>query len=181
MAVMGEQKSLLKAEFETSVSAKDLMDFKLYHNYHSFSGIASVIVGLIMLSLCIVTLNMENVNITYTLMTAFFGLFFTVWTPIGMYLSVRKQMKKIAAFKEPVRYTVTLEKIVLSQGEITEELLWDDIYKIVSTGKSFILYITTIKANIIPIRDMGDEAEVFVKIARKKLKPFQVKIKSIKR
>ena len=31
------------AKFNTSIEEKDLMDFKIYHNYHSFSGIVNLI------------------------------------------------------------------------------------------------------------------------------------------
>ncbi len=173
---METENKRLEAEFETKVEAKDLMNFKVYHNYTSFSGIMSLMIGVLMLTLCAVALSYENANVSYILITGFFGLFFTVWTPVGMWLSVRKQMKKAEAFKEPIKYTVTGEKIVLSQGEIQEELSWDDIFKIKSTGSSIILYITTVRANVIPLRCIGAEAEAFIAVARKKLRPFQVKI-----
>ncbi len=166
----------LKAEFETTIEAKDLMNFKVYHNYHSVSGIISLIFGVIMLTVCGWVSTYENANISYILMSGFFGLFFTVWTPIGMWLSVRKQMKKAEAFKEPIKYVVTSEKITLSQGEIVEELTWDDVFKIICTGKSLVFYITPVRANIIPLCNIGDEVEDFIKIARKKLRPFQVKL-----
>lgn len=171
---MEESKTQLKAEFETKVEAKDLMDFKVYHNYHSVSGIATVIFGIIALIICVVSIG--QVNIAYTLMMGFFGLFFTVYTPIGMWFKVKKQMKKVPVFREPVKYTVTSEKIVLTQGEIKEELLWDDIFKIVCTGKSIVLYITAVRANIIPLESLGDSAQSFIEIARQKLRPFQVKV-----
>ncbi len=174
--VMETENKRLKAEFETKVDAKDLMNFKMYHNYTSWSGVVSLLIGIIMLVICVITSTYENANISFVLITGFFGLFFTVWTPIGMWLSVKKQMKKAEAFKEPIKYTVTSEKIVLSQGEIEEELSWDDIFKIKSTGRSIILYITAVRANVIPLRCIGGEAENFIKIARKKLRPFQVKI-----
>ena len=69
------------------------------------------------------------------------------------------------------------EKITLSQGEVSEELLWDDIFTIKCTGKSMILYITSVRANIIPLECLDrQQAENFIKIAREKLKPFQVKL-----
>ena len=72
--------------------------------------------------------------------------------------------------------TVTEEKILLQQGAVTEEMLWEDIFKIKCTGKSLVLYITSVRANIIPLRDIGDELDAFLTIAEKKLKPFQIKV-----
>lgn len=168
----------LKSEFQTQITENDLMNFKLYHNYHSIGGVAGLLFGIIALFICVISVG--QVNISYTLMMGFFGVFFTVYTPIGMKLKVKKQMKSVAAFKEPVCYTVTEEKIVLKQGDITEEMLWDDIFQIKFTGKSLVLYITSVRANIIPIRDIGKEAENFLDIAEKKLRPFQIKVKRSK-
>jgi hypothetical protein len=160
--------------FQTDIKEKDLMNFKLYHNYHSVSGIATLIFGIICLVICVVSYG--SYNIAYTVMVAFFGLFFTVYTPIGMKLKVRKQMKKAQSFSEPVKYTVTEEKITLSQGEVSENLNWDEIFKMKATGSSIILYISAVRANIIPYRCLGDSAEGFIEIAEKKLTPFQVKL-----
>ena len=168
-----ENNDMLKAEFETCIGKKELMDFKVYHNYHSISGIAALLFGIIVLIICVVSIN--QVNISYTLMMGFFGLFFTVYTPVGMYLKVKKQMKTVPVFREPVKYIVTEEKITLSQGDVKEELLWDDIFTIKCTGKNLILYITSVRANIIPLSDLGEEAPKFIEIARKKLRPFQIK------
>lgn len=170
---MTEIEGNLKAEFQTQVEEKDLMNFKVYHNYHSVSGVASLLFGILALIICVVSIN--QVNISYTLMMGFFGIFFTVYTPVSMKLKVKQQMKSVAAFKKPVKYAVTEEKIILRQGDIQEELLWDDIFKIKCTGKSLILYITAVRANIIPLRSLGDQAELFIAIAEKKLKPFQLK------
>ena len=65
----------LRAEFETEITAKDLMDFKVYHNYHSVSGIAGLLFGIIALVICVISIN--QVNISYTLMMGFF-LFFHI-------------------------------------------------------------------------------------------------------
>ena len=139
------------------------MNFKLYHNYHSVGGVAGLLFGIVALIICVVSVG--QVNISYTLMMGFFGLFFTVYTPIGMKLKVKQQMK-----------TVAEEKILLQQGAVTEEMLWEDIFKIKCTGKSLVLYITSVRANIIPLRDIGDELDAFLTIAEKKLKPFQIKV-----
>lgn len=169
-----QMEETLRVEFETKVGEKDLMDFKLYHNYHSVSGIATVLFGIIAMVICIVSIG--EVHISYTLMMGFFGLFFTVYTPIGMALKVRNQMKRVPSFREPVRYTVTAEKILLAQGDVKEELLWDDIFKIICTGKSIVLYITAVRANIIPLEALGEQAEAFLAIAKHCLRPFQIKL-----
>ena len=173
---MSEEKNV--CEFEACIEAKHLPDFKIYHNYHSVSGIATLLFGVIMLVVFVISIG--QVNVTYSLMTGFFGLFFTVYTPIGMILKTKKQIKKNPAFGEPIKYTVSEQKIIVSQADIQEELKWDDIYKIKSTGKCFVIYVTSIRANIIPFECVGTQAEHFLAIARKKLAPFQIKVNDSK-
>lgn len=171
---MEESKKCAEVSFETLVTQRDLMNFKLYHNYHSFSGITSLIFGIICLVICKASFGIYSS--AYTLMMAFFAFFFTVYTPIGMYTKVRKQMKNVKAFSEPLKYTVTEDKIVLSQNDVTEELMWEDIFKVKAMGSGLILYVTSVRANVIPFRCLGDEAEGFLDIAQKKLTPFQIKV-----
>lgn len=160
--------------FEVDISEKDLMNFKLYHNYHSFSGIALAVFGVICLCVCFVSIG--TYNVAYTCMMGLFGLLFTVYTPIEMYLKVRRQMKSVKAFSEPVKYTISEEKIVLSQGDVSEDLLWDDVFRVKATGKCVILYITAVRANVIPYRCLGSSAKAFFDIIGEKLEPSQIRL-----
>lgn len=171
-----EDQTQMKAEFETRVTEKDLMNFKIFHNYHSFGGVMGLLFGIVAFVIFVLTVSNNQVNISYKLMMLFFCGMFTIYTPISMKLKVKQQMKLVKAFQEPVKYTVTEEKMVLSQGEVFEDLLWDDIYKIKFTGKSIVLYLTAVRANVIPIGCLGDQLEPFMDIAEKKLKPFQIKV-----
>lgn len=163
-----------KIEFDTKVNSKDLLDFKFYHYYHSTSGIFGTIFGIIALVICIVSAG--KTNISYTLMMGLFAVMFTIYPPISMLLKSRQQAKK-GVFDKPVHYLVTEEGITLSQDEITEQITWDEIYKIKFSGKSLILYISALRANVLPLRDLGENAKAFTKLAKQKLKPFQVKVK----
>ena len=37
----------LQVQFETQVTEQDLMNFKLYHNYHSVGGVAGLLFGIV--------------------------------------------------------------------------------------------------------------------------------------
>ena len=69
----------LQVQFETQVTEQDLMNFKLYHNYHSVGGVAGLLFGIVALIICVVSVG--QVNISYTLMMGYLGLFITVYTP----------------------------------------------------------------------------------------------------
>ncbi len=161
--------------FDATITEQDLMNFKVYHNYHSVGGVAGFLFGIVALIICAFSI-VNKYNISYILMMGFFGLFFTVYTPIDMKRKVKKQMKQVEAFQEPIHYVVTPEKISLTQKDVTEDLFWEDLYQIKCTGKSLVLYMTSVRANILPLRCVGSETEAFLDIASEKLKPFQLKL-----
>ncbi|MGN0317918.1 MAG: YcxB family protein [Lachnospira sp.] len=166
-----------KIEFDTQVNARDLFDFKVYHYYHSSGGIFGTLFGIIAVVICVISVG--RTNISYTLMMGLFAVMFTVYPPISMLLKSRQQVKK-GIFDKPVHYSVTKEGITLSQEELSENVGWDEIYKIKFTGKSLILYISALRANVLPLRNLGDKAKDFVSLAKQELQPFQVKVKESK-
>ena len=105
-----------------------------------------------------------------------FGVFFFFYPIVNMRLGTKKQMKTVAAFKEPMHYSAGEDKIIVSQGDMSEELAWEQIYKIRFTGSNLILYLSSVRANVLTVNSMGEAAVPFVKMCQKKLKPFQVKV-----
>ena len=163
-----------KVEFDSKVTEKDLIKFKLYANYTSVGGIFGLIFAVVELIVCFVSIG--RTEISYTLMLATFGLLFLLYPPISSILSAKKQIKKIPAFAAAIHYTFDADGIRLIQGEIDEKLEWQNVYKIKIANDSLLIYLTTINANIIPIRDCRDSLTDIVSIAKTNLKPFQVKI-----
>ena len=100
----------------------------------------------------------------------------TFYPIVNMRLGTKKQMKTVAAFKEPMHYSAGEDKIIVSQGDMSEELAWEQIYKIRFTGSNLILYLSSVRANVLTVNSMGEAAVPFVKMCQKKLKPFQVKV-----
>ena len=41
-------------EFDSKVTEKDLLRFKFYHKYHTISGMAEIMLALIMIVLCVI-------------------------------------------------------------------------------------------------------------------------------
>ncbi len=164
-------------EFDSKVSKKDLIDFKLYHNFHSFNGWFGVVAGIVFLVFGTISIN--KTTTTYTLMLYLFAVMFGLYPILNMILSANKQ-SKMEVFANPMHYKVTTEKLTLSQGQLTEDLTWDNIYKIKFSGKNLLIYINTTRANILTVDTMNEKSLEFVNIAKTKLKPFQIKVNESK-
>lgn len=165
-------------EFDSKVTQKDLIRFKFYHKYHTVSGMAEILLALILIVLSVISAG--KVNVSYTLMVGVFGVFFLVFPSADMILRAKRQMQSVVTFKEKVHYRIDDSGITVSLGDVTETLSWDKIYKIKFDGRSIDVYMTTVNANIIPVRDFNGKAVDFVNVAKEHLKAFQVKVNTDK-
>ena len=113
-------------EFDSKVTEKDLLRFKFYHKYHTISGMAEILLALILIVLAVISAG--KVNVSYTLMVGVFGIFFLIFPSVDMKLRAKRQMKSVVTFKEKVHYRIDDSGITVCLGDITETLLWDKIY-----------------------------------------------------
>lgn len=164
-------------EFDTLVNASDLFNFKVNHYYRSSSGIFGTAFGVIALVVCIASYG--RTNISYTLMMGLFAFMFIIYPPVSMRMKAKTQAKQVE-FSKPIHYIINSEGISLSLDDMRESITWDDVYKIRFTGRNLVLYISSMRANVLPLRDMKQTAVPFIKLAKSKLKPFQVKVNEAK-
>lgn len=163
--------------FTVKLTSKDMMDYNMYHNYRNVSGIASLILGIIMLVLFVVSGSDSDVNISYRLLMVFFGLFFTVFTPVRIALKSAQQVKLTPSFTKPLKYTVSKESIIIEQDDMKAEFPMSEVYKVSDTGKSIVVYVNKVRAYIFPKRDIGDSYNELIRIIREAIPAKKVKVK----
>ena len=77
-------------EFDSKVTEKDLLRFKFYHKYHTISGMAEILLALILIVLAVISVG--KVNASYTLMVGVFGIFFLIFPSVDMKLRARRRV-----------------------------------------------------------------------------------------
>lgn len=82
------------------------------------------------------------------------------------------------AFQEPLHYRMTEEGVEISQKETKEFQSWEYMVKATSTGKSIILYTSSVNACIFPREDLGDKQVAVIEMISKHMPPAKVKIKA---
>lgn len=80
-------------EFDSKVTEKDLLRFKFYHKYHTISGMAEIMLALIMIVLCVISIG--RVNASYSLMVGVFGVFFLVFPSVDMKHRAKDRWKRL--------------------------------------------------------------------------------------
>ena len=164
-----------RIEFDSVITEKALNDFKMYHVFHNVGGVFGYVFAAFAIVMCVLGVIFK-MSPKYIVMMGLFGVFFFFYPIVNMRLGTKKQMKTVAAFKKPMHYSAGEDKIIVSQGDMSEELAWEQIYKIRFTGSNLILYLSSVRANVLTVNSMGEAAVPFVLMCQKKLKPFQVKV-----
>lgn len=159
----------MEVEFDVKIDEKVLYDYMLHHTYSSFSGILGTVVGSLLMAVFLSTHH-----VIYLIA----GAIILAYLPWTLSLRSRQQMLKTPAFKEPLHYRLTEEGVEISQGEAKEFQKWENMHKASSTGKSIILYTSTINASIFPRRDLGDKQAAVIEIISRHMPPRKVKIKA---
>lgn len=158
----------MELTFQTRMTTKILYDYMLHHTYNSPSGIIGGVAGAGFVLGFFATGN-------YLYLLA--GAVLLAYLPISLYISSMKQMQSSPAFREPLSYRLCDEGIQVSQGEQSQLQKWRDIYKVVSTPRSIVIYNTRVNAWIFPRSDMGELTPKVIEMISTHVKPGKVKIR----
>lgn len=149
----------MRSEFEIKITTSSMYRFLMYHIYHSFSGVFSVVAGLGILVLFFVMRDSSQSWI-YLL----FGVLFLVYEPWSLYTRAVKQAKLNPVFKKPLRYTVTEQGITVTQDQTENKADWDSVLKVRETGRSIYVYTSVRNAFIWEKSQMGSETAAVKKL-----------------
>ncbi|MDY3251075.1 MAG: YcxB family protein [Candidatus Choladocola sp.] len=151
----------METKFDIQMSTGAMYGFMMYHGYHEFSGIFSIIaaIGLFVLYFVRVGSGAENIWI-YPL----FGVLFLVYQPFSFYTRSAKQVKLNPVFKKPLMYELSDKGIHVTQGDASTVIPWDQVCKVRETAKSIYVYTSARNAHIWVKDQMGDRTETVKKI-----------------
>ena len=162
-------------EFDIRMTAKALNDYFLYHCYTGFSGIFSIVLGIGIIGYAIYGLCIGAVP--QSLLYLLFGAFFLVYTPVNLNTRAKRQMMVSDMFKNPLHYTITEKGIVVQQNKTSAEVEWSDLYKVVSTKRSLIVYAGKRNAFIWIKEDLGEQYEAVVSCLREHIDEKKLRIR----
>lgn len=151
------------------IEAGDLYDYMLMHSYHSPAGLVGSTFGAVLILFALATRQWIFLVL---------GLIMLLYLPWTLFLKSRSQILGNPSFQEPLQYTLDAEGLTVSQGEASEKMAWEDMYKAVSTGRSIILYTSRINATIFPKRQLGEQRTAVIEMISTHMPPAKVKIRS---
>jgi hypothetical protein len=152
---------------DVKINSGDLYDYMLMHTYHSASGLIGSGVGAMLIVAGAMTGKI------YWLV----GLVVLLYLPWSLFLKSRQQVLANPAFKQPLHYTFTEEGIKVSQGEVQQDIPWENIVKVMSTSRSLILYTSKVNATILPRRELSEDTTAVIRMISQHMPANSVKIR----
>ncbi len=182
----------MKTEFEIKMTVGGMYRFLMYHAYHSFAGIFSIVAGLVLIGFYIWNGCGFETNNLWNLV---FGFLFLLYEPWTLHSQAVKHVKLNFVYKHPLHYTLSEEGIAVRQAKLqggmdaeqyVESLMgpkptvaaWDSVLLVRENSKSILVY-TGKKNACIWLKDQlgAQEAEVR-EILRKYVPADRLKLKS---
>lgn len=167
-----------EVEFSILLRVKDMFHFLIKHNYTSFAGLFGVFLsGSAWVWLL---LSFPDNSAFKNVLLLIGGLLFTVVQPIQLYMKAAQQIKLNPMFQEPILYKMGNNGITVSQKNETLPIAWADVYKVVETKTSIILYLSTIHAYIFPKEQCKEQQESILQIIKEYVDSNKCKWKKTK-
>lgn len=162
-------------EFNVTITSKDMFRFNMYHAYHGFQGSFATIISIFALVVAVITAG--DVETMYTVLYLFLGVLLLIYMPASLYMRSKRQILLSPVLREELHYKVDEEGVHVSQNNQTADLLWNQIYKVVSTKSNLLIYSSRVNAYVIPRVAITEQYETVAELAKKHLEKYRLKLK----
>lgn len=153
---------------EILVSSSQLYRFNLYHCYlNSSNGAFGILLGLICLSYGIAFHSALGIN--NSVMVIVLGVIFLIYNPISLFIKSKSRYMSNNALRKPMNYTFDDKGFIISQDDVSEDMEWSDLYKVVETKECLYFFFTRMHANIVPKEALGENADNIYRLLDKNI------------
>lgn len=157
-----------KLSFEVKLTAKDLWKFSMYHSNKGMLGIFNLIFSAAAVFLLITTWGANTA--VYRALLLICALMFTVWQPFLLYLKAAKQAKT-PVIQNPMTLSFASEGVVVSQGEESLELTWENIGRVENVRDMLIVYMDKVHAYLLPDSVTGEKKDALCALIKENVAP----------
>ena len=145
----------MRLEFDITLTAKDMFRFNLYQTYTGASGWISVIAAVVCFAAAGTKYSERGAS--YTVLGILLGALILFYMPVTLYLRSKQRIAASEVLKNSLHYCVDGEGISVTQGDADAKLMWDQVYKMVSTKNNVLVYSNRVNAYVIPRQQLGEK------------------------
>ena len=143
-----------------NMNKKALTDFVMRSYYTKISGIMSIVLGLGGLVFLVWNLMSENPSIRNILLFGAVAVICLVLNPFTLLTKAKNQLKTNPSYKAPVNYELRPEHLTISVGEESQDLEWNNIYRLRASKSMVAVYTSPYHAFVIPTDELGDDRAI---------------------
>lgn len=166
----------MKIEFQIKLTAKDLFLFNIKSVYKGMQGVLSIVLPILIFAYAMATIG--QVSIGTTIIYAGLGIMFLVYVPGSLWFRSKKIMSDpTSTISKPLQYVFDEEGIHVSVEDQNVDFQWENVYRMVTSGKDVVyLFTNRIHAYIMPIDQMDGQFEALKNLASQKLEKHRIKM-----
>ncbi len=168
---------VMTLKVEVQMTAKIMYNFMLHHTYTSLGGILMVCFGIV--AVVVGVQSIGGGNSSSTLAYFMLGILFIIGNPIMLWNKAKQQVKRTPAFQKPLTYEFGEEGVTISQEKTSELIKWEQISKVSTTSTMALVYVSRVRAFILPKDAFKDQYADFVKMVSTNVEPSKVKFRTM--
>lgn len=165
----------MTVEFDIKLTVKDMYRFKMYQIYAGVQGWISVLAAALLFWLAADSYG--EVTAGRTALYVLFGILFLFYFPLTLYLHAKQSIAASKVLQGTLHFAAGEMGFIVSQGEETAELKWEQIYRMVATRHNVLVYSSRIHAYVIPKDQLGASYSPLAALANQKLEKHRVKMR----
>ena len=154
-----------------------MYDFLLHYNYKGFAGMVGPAFSILALGALLVSYSVLTKGQIILLIIA--SLLFTVINPLLLMLKAAKQIKLNPTFRDPILYTLGEDKVTVTQNEESVSIPWKDVVEVTETKNNIIVYLSKVRAFVLPKENMGDQLPKVKELISRAAKNGKLRLKKV--
>lgn len=151
-----------EVNFDIQITDKDLFKFSINNIYRKFTGILWIVFSITVIFITVYTWG--DVSINNSILLICMALLFSVMNPFLLWTKSKSQIKKNETMQKSIHYCINGKGVTISQGERTDHVDWNQTWKAVRYGNLVIIYVSSIRAFVLPVSQIGEQYDKLVKI-----------------
>lgn len=151
-----------EVNFDIQITDKDLFKFSINNIYRKFTGILWIVFSITVIFITVYTWG--DISINNSILLICMALLFSVMNPFLLWTKSKSQFKKNETMQKPIHYCINGKGVTISQGERTDHVDWNQTWKAVRYGNLVIIYVSSIRAFVLPVNQIGEQYDKLVKI-----------------
>lgn len=159
-------------EIKAKVGTKELFEFTMHSNYICIRGVISILFSLA--SAVGAVAYWQQLSTGQRVLMLVFAMMFTVIVPLEYYIRSVRQSKK--RFQKPYIYKIENDGILIQLDEEQANCQWQDVMKVITTKNLVVIYLSPVRAFILPKKDIGERYETLKSVLKENTSCYKFKM-----